>query len=314
MPASFRTPALILLLALPPLPLAGQLLDRGPMVLELPASTRAAALGNTFALGFRDSDALFYQPALLDRAQGMAGSLQRFDENGTLVTFSGATDWFGGGVALGVQHLSYESPLTAPFTGPDLLGLSADEGDLRDEGFTAASETVLSVGYGRTLKGIRMGVVGKLLEQRLGHRKAGTMAADLGVAASPGVVTLGLAVQNLGPDLSFKGEEIPLPTRFTLGASSQAAPVGPLDISASTGVSYRLDGDVVPSVGLEVAYWPVSGRTFVGRIGYRERSDDFSADPISFGMAFLGDAIILEYTYQGFDAGNPSHRFGLGWR
>jgi hypothetical protein len=67
-------------------------------------------------------------------------------------------------------------------------------------------------------------------------------------------------------------------------------------------------------VGLEVGYWPVNGRTFVGRVGYRYRSDDFTACPLTFGAAFLGDNISLEYAYQGFDDGDPSHRFSVGWR
>ena len=63
-----------------------------------------------------------------------------------------------------------------------------------------------------------------------------------------------------------------------------------------------------------MGYWPVNGRTFVGRVGYRYRSNDFTANPFTFGGAFMGDDIILEYSYQGFETGDPSHRFGIGWR
>ena len=315
MSGTTRTTALIALaLTFWAAPILAQTRDRGPLVLELASSTRAAALGNAFALGFRDSDALFYQPGLLNQAQGQKASFQRFGANGTLTGLSAARSWFGGGVALGVQHLTYEAPLDPAPTVDDILLLPADEATLRDPGTRGASETALSVGYGKTVMGARFGAVGKYVEQRLGTMKASSVALDLGLAASPGPLTVGLAVQNIGPGLSLGGGEIPLPTRFSLGASSQTTPVGPLDLSASTALAYRLDGDLIPSVGVEVGYWPVNGRTFVGRVGYRYLSENFSAVPFTFGGAFWGDDIILEYAFQGFEEGDPTHRFGIGWR
>ncbi len=220
----------------------------------------------------------------------------------------------GGGIVLGIQQLSYEAPGQSPLTTAHILDFPADEGSLRDDGAVGVSELAISAGYGRRIFGARLGAVGKLVEQRVGYLKAGTVALDVGLAMSPGPISIGITAQNLGPAIAIGGGEIPLPTRFTLGAASQPAPVGPLDLSASTAVNYRLDGDVVPSMGLEVGYWPVVGRTFVGRVGYRHLSDDLSATPITFGGAFFGDDLILEYTFQGYESGDPSHRFGIGWR
>jgi hypothetical protein len=196
----------------------------------------------------------------------------------------------------------------------DILHLPGDEASLRDGGELAASELVLSAGYGKPLMGAQVGMVGKLIEQRMGFRKAGTVAVDLGVVLSEGPFTVGLAAQNLGPAIDMAGGEIPLPVRFTLGASSRSAPLGPLDVSASGALSYRLDGDLVPALGLEVGYWPLTGRTFVGRVGYRHRDRELTSTPITFGGAFLGDDIVLEYAYQGYETGSPSHSFGIGWR
>jgi len=295
-------------------PANAQSRDRGPIVLTLPASTRALALGNSFALGFQDSDALFYQPGLLNRAQGFSGSIHRYGPSSTLATFSAGRSWLSGGVALGIQLLSYGADQASDLLSYSLLGLPADIGSLRENGDVGVSELVVSAGYGGTIKGIRLGLVGKLIEERFGPRKSATGAIDLGAAASPGPVTVGFAVQNLGPAMTIGGEDIPLPLRFTLGASTDRAPVGPLDLSASSAMSYGVDGDVLPSVGLEVAYWPVTGRTFVGRLGYRHLPNEQSGSPVTFGGAFIGDDIILEYGYEGFDSGSPAHRFSLGWR
>jgi len=217
-------------------------------------------------------------------------------------------------VALGIQVLTYEAPGSFPVTGGDILALPTDVGTLRDPGQVGVSELVVSAGYGRTLKGVRMGAVGKLVEQRFGALNAATVAVDLGVAASPGPLNMGLTVQNLGPAMTIGAEDISLPTRLTLGASTDREPVGPLDLSASGAVSYRIDGDVVPSVGMEVAYWPVTGRTFVGRFGYRHLPDEQSGWPVTFGGGFYGDDILLEYAFEGFDSGDGAHRISIGWR
>lgn len=297
-----------------PLPLSAQTREKGPIVLELPASTRALALGNSFALGFSDSDAVFYHPGLLNRAQGFAGSMHRYGSTATLTTLSASTGWLSGGVTLGVQHLSYGAQISEMNASGSILQLPADYGSLRDHGDVGVSELVVSAGYGRTVKGIRMGVVGKVVEERFGPGKAATGAVDFGLVASPGPVTVGLALQNLGSDMVLEGEDIPLPLRVSLGASTQAAQVGPLDVSASGAIRSVVDGDVIPSVGLEVGYWPVTGRTFVGRIGFRHLPDDQSASPLTFGGGFIGDDIVLDYAYEGFDTGSPTHRLSVGWR
>ncbi len=295
-------------------PVLSQLRDRGPLVLELPASTRALAMGGAFPLGDQNLGAIFHHPGVLSQSRGFEASLQRFGPNSTLASFSAGQSWLSGGVALGVQTLTYGAPATPPVGGDDVLALPADEGSLRQDGPVAASEVVFSAGYGRRVMGVQTGVVGKLIQQRFGPLRASTAAADLGVSFSPGPLTVGLAAQNLGPGLTLGGREVPLPVRFTLGAFSRRAPLGPLDLAAAGAVTYRLDGDVVPQGGVEVTYWPVTGRTFVGWVGYRHLPAERSALPLTLGAGFFGDNIVLEYSFQGFESGDPSHSFGIGWR
>jgi hypothetical protein len=159
-----------------------------------------------------------------------------------------------------------------------------------------------------------MGIVGKLVEQRFGSLRASTGALDFGISVDPGPLTVGLAIQNLGPHLNMGTEDICLPVRFNLGATTDRAPVGPLDLSAAGAVVYRAEGEVIPSMGVEVAYWPVTGRTFVGRLGYRQLPDEQSGWPVTLGGGFYGDDIVLDYAYEGFDSGRGSHRISVGWR
>lgn len=304
----------LLLLGSGPSPTSGQEQERGPIILTLPGSTKALSLGNTFPLGARDSDILFYNPGLLNRAQGFSGSLQLYGPSSSLATFSAGTSWLSGNVALGVQSLSYGAPATGYLLSDDLQPTQTDAGSLRENGEIGVGDLVVSAGYARTLWGIQMGLVGKYIQERFGHARSSTGAVDLGAAKSAGPVTLGLAAQNIGPALSIDGEDISLPTRFSLGAASRSTEVGPMDVSAATALSYQLDGDVVPSIGMEVAYWPVSGRTFFARVGFRHLPVEQTGSPVTFGGGFTGDSIVLDYAYEGFDTGNPSHRFTLGWR
>jgi hypothetical protein len=286
-----------------------QSVGNSPIILELPASTRALALGNAFVLSERDPDALFYNPAVLDRAQGMSLGVQRYGSGATLGMMSAAREWSSGRLAVGVQFLTHR-PSTL-----DAGAVAADEEALLTSGVFGASELVAVVGYGRSINGTRVGVAAKFVEQRLGGTRDATIAADIGIAREIKSVMLGLSIQNLGPDLEAGGGtgDLPLPYRVTLGASLRSRPVGPFDLVSTVSVARRRDGEIIPAGGVELSWWPVVGRTFVARVGVR-RVPDVGTQPVTFGGAFIGDNITVEYAYQGFDAPGTAHRFGFRWR
>lgn len=274
-----------------------------PVVLDLPASTEALGLGTVFPVSGRDSDALFYNAGVLADARGIGVAAQRIASSGTLLTASGAASWGGGGVGVGVQSLAYDARMGTP----------PDASDLSSRGELAVAELVASVGYGRVLGPIRAGAVGKLVEARIGGTRASGLALDLGIATELAFGTVGLAVQNLGPELELGTFDMPMPDRVTLAGSFEPVPFGPLDVRAAAAVSRRTDGEVAPGVGLDVRYWPVEGRTFIGRVGAR-RVPDGSALPVTFGLAFWGDALALEYAFQAHRAADDAHRLGVRWR
>ena len=123
---------------------------------------------------------------------------------------------------------------------------------------------------------------------------------------------VGLAAQNLGPGIEYRGRDYDLPLRVALAASSaQAMPLGPFDLGAAAEVSWTRHGDVVPAGGLELAYWPVSGRTFFVRAGARRAVE--GERPFTLGGGFAGDKLVLDYAYVPYEDGS-SHRVGLRWR
>ena len=268
--------------------------DNAPLLLELPASTRALGLGGAFVLSTAESDAIFYNPGALVNAAGVGLGAQRYGSASMLGSFSAATEWAGGNLALGVQALSFGAAV------PWLDGIPEDANDLL-------------IGYGRELLGVRIGIVGKAIEERVGPGRDATAAADIGIVKRVMGLSVGVSAQNLGPGLSIGDIARPLPTRVTLGISTRSTQIGPLDLVGSTALNRRRDGEIIPAGGLEIAWWPIVGRTFIGRVGVRRVPDD-GANPFTFGLGFRGDMITIEYAFEGFDAPGASHRFGLSWR
>ncbi|HET7274994.1 MAG TPA: hypothetical protein VFI91_07420 [Longimicrobiaceae bacterium] len=280
-----RSAALALLLLVPST-IHAQIDDDIP-ILGLSTSTRALGLGGAFVLSAQDSDALFYNPAVLDDGGGMAVAVQKIGTYGTAVSASAVTDWADGAIAVGVQTL-------------DLYG----------------SAVAASVGYARAFggeEGFRLGIAGKFVEQRYDGSHDGAPALDIGAAKEIGPVVVGLAVRNLGPALELDGREISMPERITLGASTEREEVGPLDLLGTAAVSRLHDGTVIPAAGLEVSWWPIVGRTFSGRIGVRRVTMD-DASPVTFGAGFSGDKLSIDYAFWSRGGLGDTHLIGLSWR
>jgi hypothetical protein len=298
----------LLLLALGAVPARAQRAAPELPALSLPASTRALALGGIYApAGAVESDALFYNPALLTAARGLGLSAARYGGASTAGAFSAAQPLAPGGIAIGVLYLDYGVQEAG---GVRLAG----QGDaLLARGPVLASNLVAAVGYGRTVKGVRLGVAGKLIEERQGGARGTGGAVDLGAAVPFLGTTLSLAVQNLGPEFERDGARSPLPRRVTLSAARPSLPVGPFDLVPTAGVAVERDGFVSPAGGAELSYWPVQGKTFVGRFGLR-RTPEGSGSPLTLGGGFIGDRFALDYTYERFGAAGAAHRVGVRWR
>lgn len=302
-----RSLSLGILLALAPTAAAAQSAGRLPRVLEIPASTSAMALGGAYMMNSGQADALFYHPALLTNASGFGLEVQTWSGEATSATASAAMSWFGGGVAIGLQTLQYGE--SAGSASP----LPGGQDALFDPNTPATSERVASLGYARSVFGLRVGVAGKLIEQRVDRTRDAVGAFDVGVATSLGPLELGLTAANLGSDMKVSPGMAQLPTRITFGAGAYGRPVGPLDMGLAGQVTRRDDGETVAGLGLQLGYWPVIGRTFVGRVGV-ERVPEGEGSPLTLGFAYWGDDLVLEWAWRDFGAAGGTHRFGIRWR
>jgi hypothetical protein len=295
------TTAFALAAMLLPAPATTQSRGTLPKLLTLPASTRAMALGGAYQPTARHSDGIFYNPALINGSTGMGVDVQQWGRESSAAAASAALAWFGGGVAVGLQALQL-----------GVTGSSVPDGEdhLFSSGTTAVSERIATVGYARKLFGVEWGVAGKLAEERVGGARSAVAMIDLGAARGFGPVMVGASVLDLGSRPFDDGGVSP---RVVLGAGAYGQPVGIFDVGFAAALTYTEDRTSVGG-GVELGYWPISGRTFVARLGAQSVPSGSEASPFTFGFAFWGDDLRLEWAYQDFGrVSSGTHRFGIAW-
>jgi hypothetical protein len=280
-----------------------QELGFGPIVLQLPASTRAIGFGNAY-VGVREPEAVFYNPAQLGVRPGVALSVERYGSVATAGAVSSSYVFGPFGFGVGVQMLDFRASSAGyPGVAPNGERLLAD-------GALPASSIVAATALEMAYKGIRWGVTGKLAQDRVADARDGVLAADVGAAKEIGPVSVGATVQNLGVGAKMLGTSAALPTRGTIGFAGAALPVGPLDMAMSAAVSVRRGGRVSPAGGVEFGYVPIEGVIFAGRVGARLPEKNAEA-PLTLGASFTFDRLTVDYGFEPYQGKGSGHRVGL---
>lgn len=283
-----------------------QPLGEGPLVLRLPSSARVAAMANA-GLVSTDGDAMFYNPGMLASSRGAAISMQRYGSASTAGSM-GTTSTVGPlTIGVGAQFVSYLAP--GGVTYADVIKPGATH--LSDGGSVSASSTAFTFGVGRTIKGTRLGVNLKYVEDRLGASHDGTAAFDIGMSRALGPGTVGLVVQNLGVGPRLEGIKGTLPRRIGVGFGGYQAVAGHWDVGAQLALTLEGDLFVRPAGGAELAYVPIEGVTITLRQGFR-RPRERDESLITAGLGVTVDRISIDYAMEPMRGGRPvSHRVGL---
>jgi hypothetical protein len=284
---------------------AAQPHDPAPLVLLLPAGTRALGVGNAFVAG-RGSEVLFYNPAQMFILRGTTISVERFGSASTLGTLSTVGPFGKVSLGVGVQYLDYHALPAVPFfTQPAALTL---------QGPVNSSSLAATLALAVRWKGMRFGVAGKYLEEHIGELRDRGAAFDLGVARDVMRGTVGFSVQNFGSDLRLLDQEGALPTRVTLGAALPTILVSSyFDFTGFAAVSRERDGRIVPGAGVELIYQPVDGWTLIGRAGARRVRDlpVRAESPVTVGASFGLDRLWIDYAFQPYRGPGSAHRIAI---
>jgi hypothetical protein len=303
-----RTPSLLVLAALSRPALAtAQRGEHAPLVLSLPASTRALGMADAY-VAVRDVDALLYHPALLAFGRvGASGSVERYGSNGTLLSLTGSQSMGdGAGVGVAMRWLDYDARTAA--SGPTRFR-EAVRG-LHLGGDTPASSVEAAIAGAATMFGVGVGASVQWVEEQVGDSRDAHAATTVGAARRLGPGIVGLAIQDIGGSLRIAGERLDLPTRLTVGFAGGGLPVGPVDVGLTTALSVRRDGRVMPAGGVEVDYSPLEGIGAIARVGGRV-SEPGAESPLTGGATLYMDRVALDFAVEGYAGRGTGLRIGL---
>ena len=282
------------------------------LVLELPASSRALALGGAAAALAEDDASLFSNPAQLASSLGASGSLslQQYLQSSTLAALSVAIPAGHGTAGFGVQLLDYGSE--AEIVPDPAFG---GERGLATGGQVSASDLAVTAGYGMSLGRVRLGASTKLVQQRIAGLTGSAGAVDIGAAVdAPYGLTLAASVQHIGSTLSIAGERAPLPRTIRFGGALALPRTGPLSMLA-TGEMRQIPGSGVRLGGGAEGNWSTgNGVVLTARLGVQDRPEGSAANRLTIGGGVRGGHVGLDYAYQGYETvGGAAHRVGARW-
>ncbi len=275
-------------------------------LLELPASTRALALGNAFVAAGKDESSIFYNPAQLATVEKLSAglSVQQWFLGQTVAAAAAAVHAFHGTAAFGLQVLDYGSSERAFDDGGGLGGPTGAE--------ISAGDYVASLAYAVSISRLRIGATGKYVNQRLVDESGGTGAVDFGAALDVKGVTLAASLQNVGGEISLAGDRRSLPRLVRVGAAVPVHGVGPVDLLGTIELTH-MDGETKPFGGVEVEYQAPGGITILGRVGALDRPTGADISPVAFGGGVRALHFALDYAYEGSAVFGAMHRVGVRW-
>ncbi len=260
----------------------------GAQFLGVGIGARAAAMGGAYTSIADDGTALHWNPAGLARVDGHRLTLSH-------------VSW--------LQGVTYNSASYAAPAGSDAgIGVALEQGGARSwdntgEGAFETGDFAGVVGYGRRMSAdLGVGADLKFLSSSLGDHGASSYAVDLGVLYSVNDVTsVGAAVRNLGPGLTFESGTDPLPVTMTVGGSYRWH-----------GVLMSMDlekvNDLGPTTRIGAEYAPVRYMTLRGGwIG----GDETVLSGLTGGVGLnWNEQWAVDYAYRSSDLGG-THQFAL---
>jgi len=290
----------------------------GGVLLEVPATARAMALGGAYTAVMGDAGAVFVNPAGLAPIKRLAVSVsyERYllDSQLASAAIAARISKFTLGFGIHVLDFGGDSAIV-----PDPV-FGGDRG--RATGATIGAYHALAVGALTYRHGLlSAGVSVKALREHVGYAtdssaNLSAVGMDVGIAAAFfDIAALAFVVQNVGSDVRGGAfARAPLPRTRRLGFTLNI--VDPQETARLLAITEWVSPpgqDDYWILGLEGGV--VSGGVgLLGRVGFAtgRRETDLKTPTVGGGLVFHN--LRLDYAYQGLDAlGDGLHRFTIGW-
>lgn len=268
--------------------------ETGAQFLKIGVGVRSMAMGEAYSAIADDASAVYWNPA----------GLARQDATSVLATYG---MWFED---MGHHTFAVAAPTDVGYWGGLVCySPSGDiprvDGDLNASGEYDAYDFSGSLAFANRIgKALSYGVGAKLIQSSIEDESATGYAADVGLLYEPSQVhgfTLGLAVQNLGPDLTFISDGDPLPLTVRGGVAFDA---GSFVVAADA--SKPRDNDVSVHLGAEY----VIAEVLALRAGFLTRPEMESA--VTFGLGVTWRRLSVGYAYVPFAEIEGTHHVSAG--
>jgi hypothetical protein len=287
---------------------------RAAVLLTLPASSRALALGESWSAIADDESAIFYNPAQLARVRGLAigGSLQNYVASTTLGAFAVAVPLSRGTLGFGLQLLNYGSA-------DEVVPADGSGGQVgTPTGSTVtAQDMAFTVGYGIAFGArheLRVGASLKYARQEVASYSGGALAGDIGAAYSlSNGWELSAAFQHMGSKLTLASVSAPLPLTWRASIAAPIMNAGAFSLRPMAEARQVSGADVTGVLGTEGTWRTgTSGTMVFARAGYAFRGSTDARAPFTVGAGVALGKLQVDYAYEGFDViGGATNRVGV---
>ncbi|MFH1352176.1 MAG: PorV/PorQ family protein [bacterium] len=266
----------------------------GARFLRLGVGARPVALGEAFSAVADDVNAMHWNPA----------GLAQIDDSQASISHN---TWF---TDITEQTVSYAQPSGKT----DSLGVSVryihmgkiesfDKDDIQLEDAEAYSLAFILAGSRKFSEKFYSGSNIKIIQRKLDEESALGVALDFGFLYKPGLLQLGLAVQNLGTGGAFISEADSLPVNIKTGIACRL-----FEKKLILGLDFNMPSDENSYAGLGAEY--SLGSILLLRAGYNMR--DSAGSGLSLGFGVKSSGWLIDFAYIPDDVFDYTYRVSLG--
>ncbi len=288
----------------------------GCQFLEIGAGPRGVGMGEAMVSATHGIESVYWNPAGLRSIQRptamFAYGTWPADISHQFAAYAMRPSFIRGVVAISVTTLQMEPMLVRPADSPDGVGVRFDSGDIAI-GLTYAREFTDKFSAGGTLKWLHSGLadLSVLGIDGLEDYYVEGFVGDFGTLYNTGFRSLqiGLMIQNMGPEVTYIEEPVPLPATFKFGVSMNVLETPGQVVKVAAEFRHPSDTSEKINVGAEYAL----NDTYFVRAGYKMGYDEESFTAGGGARLTVGGlgTIGIDYSYSDFGYFGGLHRAGL---
>lgn len=288
----------------------------GCQFLEIGAGPRGVAMGEAMVSATEGLESVYWNPAGLRTVTRPTATFSYgtwpADISHQFAAYAMRPGFIRGVMALSVTTLSMDAMPVRTADSPDGVGVDFQSGDIAI-GFSYAREFTDKFAAGGTLKWFHSGLadLSVLGVEGLEDYYVEGFVGDFGTLYNTGFRSLkiGLMIQNMGPEVAYIDEPVPMPATFKFGVSMNLIDTPGQTLVAAAEFRHPSDTSEKINVGAE---YELNGMYFA-RAGYKMGYDEESFTAGGGAKMTVGTlgTVELDYSYADFGYFGGVHRVGL---